>query len=72
MGLLVGQTPEVRVVALLAIGRGAEGGWISVVCQHGAGKVSGYPPKKAAKKKKQTKKTKQHKTGAKEGTWRGR
>jgi hypothetical protein len=31
VGLLVGQTPEVRVVALLAIGRGAEGGWISVV-----------------------------------------
>ena len=31
--LLVRQPPEVRVVALLAIGRGAEGGWISVVWQ---------------------------------------
>ena len=31
VGLLVGQTPEVREVGLLAIGRGAEGGWISVV-----------------------------------------
>ena len=31
MGLLAGKTPGVRVAALLAIGRGAEGGWISVV-----------------------------------------
>ena len=32
VGLVVWQNSEVRVVALLAIGRGAEGGWISVVC----------------------------------------